>query len=276
METSTRAGFSSPRDNVSAAERWLSAFGGLALLLSATRGRGVAGRLARGGAGLSLMARGATGYCAIKGAMQGESTMRQGLQEQWRRLTEQAGATMQRIEQRRAPTIDSMDALYTAELHELLSAESQFTTLARELMRVIGNAPLAFRIEEYATELQARRADTEGVLGRSGAEPLEHPDDAMRALVAETHKMADIPAGNVRDAAIAASVQRIIHYKIAGYGAIAAYAKALDRLNDASRFAQFADRDKAIDEEITEIAKGILNPEAVISPQETQTEIRTH
>ena len=43
-------------------------------------------------------------------------------------------------------------------------------------------------------------------------------------------------AANVRDAAVTASVQRIIHYKIAGYGAIAAYAKALGREDRSGAF----------------------------------------
>jgi ferritin-like metal-binding protein YciE len=281
MENTTWSTTSSWPDNVGPTERWLSAAAGLALLLSATRGGGLLGRLARGGAGLSLMARGATGYCAMKGALQGQTTVGQGLQEQFRRLTSDVGAATQqierRLEQRAAPTLDSMEALYIAELQELHSAESQLIVLARELMRVLGNAPLAFRIEEYATELQARKAELESLLARSDASQMEHPDDAMRALINETHKMAEITAENVRDAAIAASVQRIIHYKLAGYGTIASYAKALGRLNDAQHFAQLADRDKAIDAEITDIAKDILNPEAVLSPHETPaSDLRTH
>ena len=77
-------------------------------------------------------------------------------------------------------------------------------------------------------------------------------------------------AANVRDAAVTASVQRIIHYKIAGYGAIAAYAKALGREEDAAHFAQLADRDKAVDAELSELAKGTLNPEATAAPQGEQ------
>jgi ferritin-like metal-binding protein YciE len=281
MENTSWSTYSTRPDNCTVSERWLSAAAGLALLLTATRGGGLLGRLARGGAGLSLMARGATGYCAVKGAFQGETTVGQGLQEQWRRLTSDLGAATERIErrlERRVPTrLDSMEAMYVAELQELHSAESQLIVLARELMRVLGSAPLAFRIEEYATELQARKAELEALLARSGAEQMEHPDDAMRALIRETHKMAEITAENVRDAAVAASVQRIIHYKLAGYGTIAAYAKALGRMNDAEHFAQLAERDKAIDAEITDIAKDILNPEAVLSPHETPaSDLRTH
>ena len=89
----------------------------------------------------------------------------------------------------------------------------------------------------------------------------------MRALIDETEKMWRVCAANVRDAAVTASVQRIMHYKIAGYGAIAAYAKALGRTTEAAHFAQLADRDKAVDAELSELAKGTLNPEAAVAPK---------
>lgn len=115
--------------------------------------------------------------------------------------------------------------------------------------------------------MQARRRDLENFLARIGAEMRGEMDDAMHALIAETEKMWRISAANVRDAAVTASVQRIMHYKIAGYGAIASYAKALGRVSEAAHFAQLADRDKAVDGELSELAKGTLNPDAAIAPQ---------
>ncbi len=127
---------------------------------------------------------------------------------------------------------------------------------------------LAFRLQEYATELQARRTDLESLLARINADlRRSDADDAMRALIDETEKMWRVCAANVRDAAVTASVQRIMHYKIAGYGAIAAYAKALGRATEAAHFAQLADRDKAVDAELSELAKGTLNPEAAVAPK---------
>jgi ferritin-like metal-binding protein YciE len=104
------------------------------------------------------------------------------------------------------------------------------------------------------------------LLARIGASVRGDMDDAMRALVEETEKMWRVCAANVRDAAVTASVQRIIHYKIAGYGAIASYAKSLARQDEARHFAQLADRDRAIDAELSDLAKGTLNPEATAVP----------
>lgn len=256
--------------NVGPAERWLSAAAGIGLLLSATRG-GALGRLARSGAAVSLLTRASTGYCAVKGALQGETTLQDGFKQQWQRLTESIAAPS-RVTQ----AIDSMETLYALELQELHSAESQLCALANKLVPIVSNGPFAFRMQEYATELQARRADLDSLLARIGVDAREHADDAMQALVVEANKMAEVCAESVRDAAIAASVQRIIHYKIAGYGAIASYAKALGRHDQAGDFAQLADRDKAIDTEITDLAKATLNPEAAQNVPIEPASMTTH
>jgi ferritin-like metal-binding protein YciE len=251
--------------NLNTFERWLSLLGGIGLLASAARGS-AAGRISRGTVGLSLLARGAAGHCALKAALTGESSLTEGLKDQWRQLASQASYTGESLE-----PIDSLDSLYSSELQELHSAEAQFCSLSETLRAVIGSAELAFRIEEYATELKSRQTDLQSLLARVGADVTGEADDAMQALVEGTHKMASLADASVRDAAVTASLQRIIHYKIAGYGTIASYAKALGRHDEAGHFAQVADRDKAIDSELTELAKSTLNPQAAHSslPKET-------
>ena len=232
--------------NLGTAERWISLLGGIGMLLTAARG-GRFGRVARGALGLSMLARGATGYCHVKAALQNRA----------------ADAIADLTQGGR---LDSLEAMYEAELQELHSAEGQLCEIANDLTRTMSHPELAFRLQEYATELQARRRDLENFLARIGADVRNEVDDAMRALIAETEKMWRISAANVRDAAVTASVQRIVHYKIAGYGAIAAYAKALGRVSEAAHFAQLADRDKAVDVELSDLAKGTLNPDAAVAP----------
>jgi ferritin-like metal-binding protein YciE len=231
--------------NLGTTERWLSLLGGLGLLLTTGRGGGL-GRVARGAVGVSLLARGVSGYCAVKAA-----------------LTDHVPDAIADFADDR---LDSMDAMYEAELQELHNAEGQLAQLTNDLARTMSHSELAFRMQEYATELHSRRGDVEGLLARIGANLRAHTDDAMQALIEETEKMWRVCAANVRDAAVTASIQRIIHYKIAGYGAIASYAKSLGREEDAQHFAQLAARDKAVDAELSELAKGTLNPEAAAAP----------
>jgi ferritin-like metal-binding protein YciE len=235
--------------NLGTTERWLSLLGGIGMLLTTARG-GAVSRVARGAVGLSLLARGASGYCAVKAA----------LVDRMRRAPDAIAdfSTSGRL--------DSMEGMYEAELQELHNAEGQLARLADDLARTMGHPELAFRMQEYATELQLRRVDLEGLLARVGARVRAHRDDAMHALIEETEKMWRVCAANMRDAAVTASVQRIIHYKIAGYGTIASYAKSLGREDDAKHFAQLADRDRAVDAELSDLAKGTLNPEATVAP----------
>jgi ferritin-like metal-binding protein YciE len=89
----------------------------------------------------------------------------------------------------------------------------------------------------------------------------------MRALVAETEKMTEVAGDAVRNAALVASLQRLLHYKIAGYGTVAAYAKSLGRADEAERFGEYADRDEALDEELSAMAESSLNPLAAQRPE---------
>lgn len=235
------------QSNLGTAERWLSLLGGIGMLLTTGRG-GRFARAARGALALSMLARGATGYCHVKAA-----------------VMNRAGDALADLTGKQR--LDSLEGMYEAELQELHSAEGQLGQVANDLARTMTHPELAFRLQEYASELQARRRDLENFLARIGADMRDEVDDAMHALIAETEKMWRICAANVRDAAVTASVQRIMHYKIAGYGAIAAYAKALGRVAEAAHFAQLADRDKTVDGELSELAKGTLNPAAAAAPQ---------
>ncbi len=259
--------------NLGTAERWFSILAGLGLTLAAARGRGVFRRAALGSMGMSLLSRGAAGHCGMKAALSGESTLTDGISTQFQHLRARLGRTG-------AASIDSMESLFTAELQELHSAESQMLTLLEDVARTVEHQPLATHLRSYATEISSRRQDLERILETCGASATAHPDQGMRALIHETYKMAQVCATNVRDAGLVASVQRILHYKIAGYGTVAAYAKTLGRIDDAARFADYVYRDEAVDAELSELAKSSLNIEARVQPQggagTAATDIRTH
>jgi ferritin-like metal-binding protein YciE len=242
--------------NVGNLERWLSLAAGVGLTLASFGRRGFLGRTAIGATGLSLLARGATGHCAVKAALTGESSLREGLADQWSRAKAGLGMTA-------AKEIGSIEELYDAELEELRSAENQLSSLlVAELSGHLQNAELDRLLHGYGAELRSRTADLSRILTARGQDPRAHPDQAMRALIGETRKMMQVCSPAVRDAAVVASIQRLLHFKIAGYGAVATYAKLLGRVDEASRLAEFGDRDKAIDKRLTDIAQIAVNPAA--------------
>lgn len=107
--------------NLGTTERWLSLLGGIGLLLTTGRGGGI-GRMTRGALGLSLLARGASGYCAVKAALAD-------------RVPDAIGDFSD------TGRLDSMDAMYEAELQELHNAEGQLAQLTNDLARTTWREP---------------------------------------------------------------------------------------------------------------------------------------
>jgi ferritin-like metal-binding protein YciE len=242
--------------NIGRTEQLMSIAAGIGLMLTAVLRRGTpVGRLAATTAALSLLARGATGYCAVRGSLAGQSSLRDGFREQWNRM--RAGLSPGAMQE-----IDSLHSLYIAELQELHSAEAQLCSLLEEMAPTLQNLALARQLEGYATEVSSRGQDLAGILRKHGANPRAHSDQAMAALLLETRKVAHLSEPAIRQAALLASLQRVIHFKIAGYGTVATYAKMPGFTDEAARLAQYGDRDKEFDTELSQTAQGSVNPQA--------------
>lgn len=241
--------------NLSPTERWMSTLSGFGMLLGAAAGRGWMRRIALAAGGATLVSRGVTGYCGMKAALTGEAaSLGRGMREQWQRTRSQVGAG--------AAGIDTLEMLHLEEMQELASSTAQLARLLDGVERGVEHPELRKSIRSYSTQLHSRRQDLERLISSRGASARRHPDQAMQALIEEAWKMSRIPSPAVRDAALVDSVQRLVHYQIAAEGSAAAHAKALGRDEDAATIADWADRDKAIDASLTELATGLLNAEA--------------
>jgi ferritin-like metal-binding protein YciE len=82
--------------------------------------------------------------------------------------------------------------------------------------------------------------------------------EAMAGLVREAEKiMLETEEGLVRKAAIISAVQKIVHYKIACYGTLCAFAKALEEKEAASLLHYTLEEEKEADELLSEIAESM-------------------
>jgi ferritin-like metal-binding protein YciE len=176
---------------------------------------------------------------------------REALNDRWREIRAGLGA---------GSALDSLEAFYRFEIEELRSAETQACALADEMWVTMLNGPLAERVSQYVLELRRRTAEHEGLSepGRTRA----HANQAMRAIVHDASRLAEVCAPGVRDAALVAALQHIIHYLIASYGSIASHAKVLGRSEDAAMFGSHADSDQELDAELSSLAKKEVNQQA--------------
>lgn len=160
--------------------------------------------------------------------------------------------------------ISNFKDMYIAELQELVSVEAQ---LAGALLRMAGAAsrPVLKRVlvhHRAETEIQRERLMT--ILQKHGADPTAHTDQAMQTLITETMKMlAILTDGDLRDAGLVASAQKLEHYEIAAYGTAAALAGQLDLRDEQKMLHLSLKEEKRVDALLTQLAKREVNPNAL-------------
>lgn len=191
-------------------------------------------------------------------AASGTKSPREALNEQWLRIRAGLGGS---------PAVDSMHAVYRAELRDLRSAEMQACALVDEIFVTLLNGPLAERVSQYVAALRRRTVEHERLM-ELGEEGRSHRNPVMRAFVHEASRVAENCATNVRDVLLVANLQHMVHYLIASYGTIAAHAKVLGLPEQAALFHGCAESDRQFDADLSALAKSEVNP-AALTPQET-------
>ena len=159
--------------------------------------------------------------------------------------------------------IANLRDMYTAELQELVSVEQQLAEALPGMAEVASHPELRTALLHHFEETQAQKRRLQSILRRHGADPHAHTDQAMQALVHETAKMGQIlKSGELRDAALIASAQKLEHYEIAAYGTACALAGQLDLRDDQRLLHQSLDEEKAADTKLTALAKRKINAQA--------------
>jgi ferritin-like metal-binding protein YciE len=159
--------------------------------------------------------------------------------------------------------VDSFREMYVAELQELRSVEAQLTEALPKMAEAANHPELRQAIQSHLEETRSQRDRLDEVLRRHGAEPREHVDQAMGAIVREADKWAKtVQDADLRDAGLIASAQRVEHYEIAVYGTLATWAKQLGLDEDLRALHAILDEEKRADEKLTGLAKRIVNPDA--------------
>jgi ferritin-like metal-binding protein YciE len=159
--------------------------------------------------------------------------------------------------------VDSFRDMYIAELQELRSVEEQLIEALPRMAEMASHAELKQAIRSHLEETRAQQARLDAILTRHGAEPREHVDQAMQAMLQEAEKWAGmVQDQDLRDAGLIASAQRVEHYEIAVYGSLATWAKLLGLEDDLQALLSNLEEEKQTDDKLTGLAKRMVNPDA--------------
>jgi ferritin-like metal-binding protein YciE len=159
--------------------------------------------------------------------------------------------------------VNTLRDLYIAELQEIRSVEEQLVAALPRMADVAGHPELKQGIQTHLEETRAQQSRVEEILRRHNAEPREHVDQAMQAMLQEAEKWASLVQDrDLRDVGIIASAQRVEHYEIAVYGSLATWAKQLGLDEDLQVLLTILEEEKRTDGRLAALAKRMVNPDA--------------
>jgi ferritin-like metal-binding protein YciE len=159
--------------------------------------------------------------------------------------------------------VNDFRQMYVTELQELRSVEAQLIYALPKMADAASHPELKQAIQSHLEETRSHLDRLDEVLRRHGAEPREHVDQSMQAIVREAEKWARmVQDPDLRDAGLIASAQRVEHYEIAVYGTLATWAQQLGLDEDERTLRTILEEEKRADEKLTGLAKQVVNPDA--------------
>jgi len=163
-------------------------------------------------------------------------------------------------------SMNDLKDIYIDQLQDLYSADRQSAKITAELAAKASDPNLIGALEAGVKGIEDGMATLERLIKGHDADPTGEHCKGMEGLVREARAHAlEETFGNdeARDAMIVTQYQRMVHYAIAGYGCVAAFARRLELADEAEALQTCLDASYAGDRTMTDLAEGGLNKAAV-------------
>jgi ferritin-like metal-binding protein YciE len=155
--------------------------------------------------------------------------------------------------------ITNLEQLYHNQIRDLYSAETQLLGMLPQMAAHATCRELRDAFKDRLQETHTHCARLGKISERHGITHDSVACEAMKGLLLETKKhLTETVPGDVRDAVLIASGNRIEHYEIAGYGVAKAFANCLGFDEDADLLNETLQEEGDADAAITKIATGGL------------------
>src|SRR5579884_2282567 len=157
----------------------------------------------------------------------------------------------------------SLHDLYLEHLQDLYSAETQILEALPKMIEKASHAKLRDGMSMHLQQTRQHVRRLEQIAQGLGKDIDGKTCKGMKGLLKEGDEvLGEGGDPDVVDAAIISAAQRVEHYEIAAYGCARTYASALGRDDDADLLQQTLDEEGETDKKLTQVAEGIVNPDA--------------
>ena len=142
-------------------------------------------------------------------------------------------------------------------------SEKTLATVFTELLPYIRSKDIVNTLTQHAIGTQAHSERLEQIFESIGIKPEEKKFDPIDSLINETEIIiSQTTKGSVRDAAIIATIQHIIHCEIASYGTLKSFALTLKEDEVVMLLEKSLDEEKDFDLQLSVVAEAYINDEA--------------
>ena len=151
--------------------------------------------------------------------------------------------------------LDSLRKLYSDQLQQLHSAETQITEALPKMIQSATEPQLKNALQTHLQETLGHVARLEQILNEAKGSVDSKKSKGMAALLTEGEDVIkDAADQSVRDAGIIAAAQKVEHYEIAAYGTVRNFAEILGKDSDAGLLDQTLEEEKHADSILTGIS----------------------
>ncbi|HEU0276052.1 MAG TPA: ferritin-like domain-containing protein [Candidatus Udaeobacter sp.] len=166
--------------------------------------------------------------------------------------------------------LDTLQKLYTDELRDLYSAETQLLKALPKMAKGATSEELKNAFEKHLKQTKTHVERLEKIFDGLGEKPKGKTCKAMKGLIEEGSEILEKDGDeSVLDAGIIVAAQKVEHYEIAGYGSVRTFAHLLGQ-NDAAELLQSTlDEESETDEILNKLAETVVNPEALMEAELT-------
>ncbi|KIN66447.1 DUF892 domain containing protein [Sulfitobacter noctilucae] len=162
-------------------------------------------------------------------------------------------------------TLNSLEDVYKDQLQDLYSACKQSLDATTELGRAASDKELSEALIAGSNGIATGMDKLKSLCATHDIDPEGEHCKGMEGLVKEVHAHvidADFGGDATRDAMAITQYQRMVHYALAGYGCLVAFANRLGLNEDAAILKAQLDETYDGDRRMTEIATGGINKRA--------------
>ena len=162
-------------------------------------------------------------------------------------------------------TINNLHDVYHDQLQDLYSACKQSMEATTALGRAAKDKNLSEALIAGANGIASGMDELKSLCAEHDIDPNGEHCKGMEGLVKEAHAHvldAEFGDDDARDAMIITQYQRMVHYALAGYGCLVAFANRLDYDGDAAVLNKLLDNTYDGDRHMTAIATGGVNKKA--------------